>query len=142
MENIIHEEKYMSTKEKKVMLIYKNVIISRIAREMLRKIGFSQFIEVDNRSDALANLMAGNIDLVVSDQSLEVDGGGISRDWRNLGNSQIIPFVIISKQGSIDIILAAGRAGVDEYIVLPCSLSSSEQKEFVQAVCKKLDKFL
>ncbi|MFA4941959.1 MAG: hypothetical protein WC582_05245 [Patescibacteria group bacterium] len=131
----------MSVEEKKVLLIYKTSITSRIAKIILQKIGFALFIEVNNRSDALAHLMAGGIDLVVSDQSREIDGAEILKSWKENEKFEPIPFVIISKEGKIDIILYAGRAGVDEYILISPCLSSPEQKELLSAVRKKLERF-
>jgi CheY-like chemotaxis protein len=132
----------MPAEGKNILLIYKTDITHRIVIATLRKIGFTKFIEVNGRSNALANLMAGGINLIVSDQSCEIDGIEILKSWEGNEKFQPIPFVIISKEGKADVILAAGKAGVDEYILIPPCLSASEQKEFIQAVHKKLEKFL
>jgi two-component system chemotaxis response regulator CheY len=126
--------------EKKVLLIYKDKILRRIVKEILRKIGFSRFVETDNRSEALANLMLGTIDLVVSDQNETVDGVEILKNWKENEKFKLVVFFIMTREGKTDVILSAGRAGVDGYILIPVGSSASDQKFLLQDISKRMKK--
>ena len=92
----------------------------RIIRNLLKQLGFE---DVDNASDgttALAKLKQKRYGLVISDWNMEpMTGYELLRHVRADENLRTTPFIMVTAESKTENVIAAKKAGVNNYIVKP-----------------------
>ncbi len=101
----------------------------RIIRNLLRQLGFA---DVDDASDglgAIAKMRAKRYGLVISDWNMEpMTGFDLLRQVRADPDLGETPFIMITAESKTENVVAARKAGVNNYIVKPFNAQTLKSK--------------
>ena len=101
----------------------------RIICNLLKQLGYEN---IDNASDgatALAKLRGGRYGLVISDWNMEpMSGYELLRELRNDPALKRTPFIMVTSESKTENVIAAKKAGVDNYIVKPFNAQTLKAK--------------
>ncbi|MBK9080847.1 MAG: response regulator [Rhizobiales bacterium] len=105
----------------------------KIVRGLLRQLGFENVDEARNGAEALAKLRAKPYGLVISDWNMEpMNGLELLRRVRE-DVAHPVRFIMVTAESKTEHVLAARRAGVDNYIVKPFNAQTLRSK--IETVC-------
>jgi two-component system chemotaxis response regulator CheY len=121
----------------KVLVVDDYSTMRRIIRNLLGQIGYSDVEEASDGNEALSRLRSGvNFGLVISDWNMEpMTGYDLLREVRNDPKLQKIKFIMVTAESKTDNVVAAKKAGVDNYIVKPFNAQTLQSK--INAVLEK-----
>src|SRR5882724_450620 len=92
----------------------------RIIRNLLRQLGFEDVDDAPDGSAALAKLRSKPYGLVISDWNMEpMTGYDLLREVRSDPSIGKTPFIMVTAESKTENVIAAKKAGVDNYIVKP-----------------------
>jgi two-component system chemotaxis response regulator CheY len=101
----------------------------RIICNLLKQLGFQNVDNATDGSAALAKLRAERYGLVISDWNMEpMSGYDLLKELRAdpaIGNT---PFIMITAESKTENVIAAKRAGVNNYIVKPFNAETLHSK--------------
>jgi two-component system, chemotaxis family, chemotaxis protein CheY len=101
----------------------------RIIRNLLRQLGFDDVDEANDGTAALSKMRQRNYGLVISDWNMTpMTGYELLQQVRadpELGKTR---FIMITAESKTENVIAAKRAGVDNYIVKPFNAQTLEHK--------------
>lgn len=121
----------------RVLVVAASSTMRRIVSNTLGKMGHADILEATSGSDGLERVTDGSVDLVITDWSLPgMSGIEFVRLLRTVESGTRLPVLMITGNVTQDNILAAVRAGVDEYVVKPFSLQTLKDK--IDAVLAKV----
>ena len=101
----------------------------RIIRNLLRQLGFEQIDEANDGSMALAKMRTRRYGLVISDWNMEpMTGYDLLREVRADPNLATTPFIMITAESKTENVIAAKKAGVNNYIVKPFNAATLKTK--------------
>ena len=101
----------------------------RIIRNLLKQLGFENVDDASDGSTALAKLRAKRYGLVISDWNMEpMTGFELLREVRADPALGKTPFIIVTAESKTDNVIAAKKAGVDNYIVKPFNAQTLRHK--------------
>src|SRR5215813_573744 len=101
----------------------------RIIRNLLKQLGFENVDDGSDGSTALAKLRAKRYGLVISDWNMEpMTGFELLREVRADPALGKTPFIIVTAESKTDNVIAAKKAGVDNYIVKPFNAQTLRHK--------------
>ncbi|MGD9867060.1 MAG: response regulator [Hyphomicrobiales bacterium] len=106
---------------------YKTMI--RIIRNLLKQLGFSEVDEASDGTAALEMLKKRKYGLVISDWNMEpMTGYELLKEVR--GNDQFarLPFIMVTAESKTENVIAAKKAGVNNYIVKPFNAATLKAK--------------
>ncbi|MBV8566514.1 MAG: response regulator [Methylobacteriaceae bacterium] len=108
----------------------------RIVRGLLSQIGLENVDDAPNGSAALEKLKTKKYDLVISDWNMQpVTGIELLQTVRADASLADTRFIMVTAESKTDNVLAAKRAGVDNYIVKPFNAKILKAK--IEAVCQQ-----
>jgi two-component system, chemotaxis family, chemotaxis protein CheY len=106
----------------------------RILRNLLKQIGFSNIDDASDGSEALAKMREKQYSLVISDWQMEpMTGYELLKEVRQDCDLKAMPFIMVTAESKTENVIAAKRAGVDNYIVKPFNAATLKSK--IAAVC-------
>ncbi len=106
---------------------YKTML--RIIRNLLKQIGFNNVDDAMDGSDALNKLRGKTYDLIISDWNMEpMTGYELLKEVRADAMLKAIPFIMITAESKTDNVIAAKKAGVNNYIVKPFNAATLKTK--------------
>ena len=106
---------------------YKTML--RIIRNLLGELGFKDIDEATDGSTALESLRAKKYDLVISDWNMEpMTGLDLLREVRADEQLKPLPFIMITAESKTENVVAAKKAGVNNYIVKPFNAATLRSK--------------
>lgn len=106
---------------------YKTMI--RIIRNLLKQLGFSDVDDASDGTDALSKLRKKKYSLVISDWNMEpMTGYELLREVRGDDALKPTPFIMITAESKTENVIAAKKAGVDNYIVKPFNAATLKSK--------------
>ena len=101
----------------------------RIIRNLLRQIGFADVDDANNGAAALDKMRAKRYGLVISDWNMEpMTGYDLLQQVRadpGFGNT---PFIMVTAESKTENVIAAKKAGVNNYIVKPFNAQTLKAK--------------
>jgi two-component system chemotaxis response regulator CheY len=101
----------------------------RIIRNLLKQLGFLNVDDATDGSAALAKLRAKRYGLVISDWNMEpMTGYDLLREVRADPNLVKTPFIMVTAESKTENVIAAKKAGVDNYIVKPFNAQTLQHK--------------
>ena len=101
----------------------------RIIRNLLRQLGFENVDEASDGRAALAKLRARKFGLVISDWNMEpMTGYELLQEVRADRALFAMPFIMITAESKTDNVIAAKKAGVNNYIVKPFNAATLKGK--------------
>jgi len=106
---------------------YKTML--RIIRNLLRQIGFNNVDEASDGATALQKLRRDNFGLVISDWNMEpMTGLQLLKEVRADEKLRGLPFIMVTAESKTENVIAAKKAGVNNYIVKPFNAATLKTK--------------
>lgn len=106
---------------------YKTMV--RIIRNLLKQIGFDDVDEAADGAEALTKLRERKYGLVISDWNMEpMTGYELLKQVRADDALSEIPFIMITAEAKSENVIAARKAGVNNYIVKPFNAQTLKGK--------------
>lgn len=107
---------------------YKTMI--RIIRNLLKQLGFENVEEAADGQEALQKMQGGpKFGLVISDWNMEpMTGYELLKQVRGDDKLKGTPFIMITAESKTENVIAAKRAGVNNYIVKPFNAATLKAK--------------
>jgi two-component system, chemotaxis family, chemotaxis protein CheY len=106
---------------------YKTMI--RIIRNLLKQLGFANVDEAGDGSAALDMMRTKDYGLVISDWNMEpMTGYELLREVRADDRLSRTPFIMVTAESKTDNVVAAKKAGVNNYIVKPFNAATLKAK--------------
>lgn len=101
----------------------------RIIRNLLKQIGYENVDDAANGEAALEKIKAKRYGLVISDWNMEPMTGFelLQRVRADAANAET-PFIMVTAESKTDNVLAARKAGVNNYIVKPFNAQTLKLK--------------
>lgn len=106
---------------------YKTMI--RIIRNLLKQLGFNEVDEAADGTEALEKMKARKYGLVISDWNMEpMTGYELLKQVRADDSLGKTPFIMITAESKTENVIAAKKAGVNNYIVKPFNAATLKAK--------------
>jgi two-component system chemotaxis response regulator CheY len=106
---------------------YKTMI--RIIRNLLKQLGFSDVDDAADGTQALDMLRQKKYGLIISDWNMEpMTGYELLREIRTDDNLSRTPFIMVTAESKTENVIAAKKAGVNNYIVKPFNAATLKSK--------------
>ncbi len=101
----------------------------RIIRNLLKQLGFEDVDDASDGSSALSKMRSKRYGLVISDWNMEpMTGYDLLREIRCDPNLARTPFIMVTAESKTDNVIAAKKAGVNNYIVKPFNAQTLKAK--------------
>ena len=101
----------------------------RIIRNLLRQLGFEHIDEATDGTAALNKLRDKRYGLVISDWNMEpMTGYELLKEVRADPSLQKTPFIMVTAESKTENVIAAKKAGVNNYIVKPFNAQTLKTK--------------
>lgn len=106
---------------------YKTMI--RIIRNLLKQLGFTNVDDAADGTEALAKMRGRPYGLVISDWNMEpMTGYELLQEVRSDEQLKPTPFIMITAESKTENVVAAKKAGVNNYIVKPFNAATLKTK--------------
>lgn len=106
---------------------YKTMI--RIIRNLLKQLGFQNVDEAEDGAAALSKLRMKQYGLVISDWNMEpMTGYELLKEVRADEKLKSTPFIMVTAESKTENVVAAKKAGVNNYIVKPFNAATLKGK--------------
>lgn len=106
---------------------YKTML--RIILNLLKQLGFHNVDEATDGAETLNKLRSKNYDLVISDWNMEpMTGYELLKEVRSDDMLKALPFIMVTAESKTDNVIAAKKAGVNNYIVKPFNAATLKSK--------------
>ena len=106
---------------------YKTMI--RIIRNLLKQLGFNDVDEASDGREALAKMRQRRYGLVISDWNMEpMTGYELLKEVRADTSLARTPFIMVTAESKTENVIAAKKAGVNNYIVKPFNAQTLKGK--------------
>jgi len=106
---------------------YKTMV--RIVRNLLKQLGFANVDEANDGNAALNMMREKNYGLIISDWNMEpMTGYELLREIRADDDLSRTPFIMVTAESKTDNVIAAKKAGVNNYIVKPFNAATLKSK--------------
>lgn len=113
----------------RVLIVDDFATMRRIIRNILRQLGFTNFVEADDGVAAWEILCREHIDFIVSDWNMpNMTGIDLLRKVRATEQTTRIPFLMVTAEAQQENIIEAVQARVSNYIVKPFTADTLRQK--------------
>ena len=107
---------------------YKTMI--RIIRNLLKQLGFEDVDEATDGTEALGKLKERRYGLVISDWNMEpMTGYELLKQVRGDTSLARTPFIMVTAESKTENVIAAKKAGVNNYIVKPFNAADAEGQD-------------
>jgi two-component system, chemotaxis family, chemotaxis protein CheY len=101
----------------------------RIIRNLLKQLGFENVDEAADGAEALAKMRTTKYGLVISDWNMEpMTGYELLREVRADEILKPTPFIMVTAESKTENVIAAKKAGVNNYIVKPFNVQTLKTK--------------
>ncbi len=92
----------------------------RILRNLLKQLGYENVDDASDGSQALTMIQNKQYGLVISDWNMEpMTGYDLLRQVRSRSETMRLPFIMVTAESKTENVIAAKKAGVNNYIVKP-----------------------
>src|SRR6201997_1836304 len=112
-----------------VLVVDDYATMIRIIRNLLKQLGFENIDDASDGSAALNKMRGKKYGLVISDWNMEpMTGYDLLREVRADPNLATTPFIMITAESKTENVIAAKKAGVNNYIVKPFNAATLKTK--------------
>jgi two-component system, chemotaxis family, chemotaxis protein CheY len=119
-----------------VLVVDDYTTMVRIIRNLLRQLGFADIDDAPDGAAALAKMHSKRYGLVISDWNMEpMTGFELLREVRADPEIGETPFIMVTAESKTENVIAARKAGVNNYIVKPFNAQTLKAK--IEAVFAK-----
>jgi two-component system, chemotaxis family, chemotaxis protein CheY len=106
---------------------YKTMV--RIIQNLLKELGFNNLDEAADGQEALIKMKTKKYGLVISDWNMEpMTGYELLQAVRADDDLKATPFIMVTAESKTENVIAAKKAGVNNYIVKPFNAATLKQK--------------
>jgi len=106
---------------------YKTMI--RIIRNLLKQLGFSDVDDAADGTEALEKARGKKYGLIISDWNMEpMTGYELLKEVRGDETLSRTPFIMVTAESKTENVIAAKKAGVNNYIVKPFNAATLKAK--------------
>lgn len=106
---------------------YKTMV--RIIRNLLKQLGFQDVDDAADGTEALSKMRQKKYGLVISDWNMEpMTGYELLKEVRGDVQLSRTPFIMVTAESKTENVVAAKKAGVDNYIVKPFNAQTLKSK--------------
>jgi two-component system chemotaxis response regulator CheY len=106
----------------------------RIIRNLLKQLGFDDVDDASDGTAALARMKQKRYGLVISDWNMQpMTGYELLKHVRADEDLRPTPFIMVTAESKTENVIAAKKAGVNNYIVKPFNAQTLKTK--IEAVC-------
>ena len=106
---------------------YKTMV--RIIRNLLKQLDFQNVDDAADGTEALSKMRQKKYGLVISDWNMEpMTGYELLKEVRGDPNLATTPFIMITAESKTENVIAAKKAGVNNYIVKPFNAQTLKSK--------------
>lgn len=121
----------------KVLVADDFATMRKIVRNILKQIGFDNIVEAEDGQAAMQVLRNENIGLVVTDWNMpNMNGLELLQKIRTDPKTAHLPVLMVTAEGLKDNVVAAVKAGVNNYVVKPFTAEILQEK--IEQIFKKL----
>lgn len=107
-------------KNMRILIVDDYATMLRILRNLLKQLGFENVHDASDGQEALRCFGQNKYDLVISDWNMEpMTGFELLKAVRSNPDTASTKFIMITAESATDNVIAAKRAGVDNYIIKP-----------------------
>ena len=101
----------------------------RIIRNLLKQLGFEDVDEASDGSEALSKMRERRYGLIISDWNMQpMTGYELLKQVRADRDLHATPFIMVTAESKTENVIAAKRAGVNNYIVKPFNAQTLKAK--------------
>jgi two-component system, chemotaxis family, chemotaxis protein CheY len=101
----------------------------RIIRNLLKQLGFENVDQAADGAEALHKMQTKKYGLVISDWNMEpMTGYELLREVRASELLKATPFIMVTAESKTENVIAAKKAGVNNYIVKPFNVQTLKSK--------------
>ena len=101
----------------------------RIIRNLLKQIGYEHVDEATDGSEALTKMRGKRYGLIISDWNMEpMTGYELLKEVRADPGLTKTPFIMVTAESKTENVIAAKKAGVNNYIVKPFNAQTLKNK--------------
>jgi two-component system chemotaxis response regulator CheY len=101
----------------------------RILRNLLKQLGFQDIDDAADGSAALTKMRKKHYGLVISDWNMEpMTGYDLLKEMRGDPGLRKTPFIMVTAESKTENVIAAKKAGVNNYIVKPFNAQTLQTK--------------
>ena len=101
----------------------------RILRNLLKQLGFQDIDDAADGTAALAKMRQKKYGLVISDWNMEpMTGYDLLKEVRGDPGLAATPFIMVTAESKTENVIAAKKAGVNNYIVKPFNAATLKTK--------------
>ena len=101
----------------------------RIIRNLLKQLGFDNVDDAADGTQALEMINQKQYGLVISDWNMEpMTGYELLKEVRSRGDTARLPFIMVTAESKTENVIAAKKAGVNNYIVKPFNAQTLKGK--------------
>ena len=112
-----------------VLVVDDYATMVRIIRNLLKQLGFEDVDDAPDGATALTKMRAKKYGLVISDWNMEpMSGYELLREVRADPALGETPFIMVTAESKTDKVIAARKAGVNNYIVKPFNAQTLRAK--------------
>jgi two-component system chemotaxis response regulator CheY len=112
-----------------ILIVDDYATMVRIIRNLLGQIGFDDVDDASDGSGALTKLRAKRYGLVISDWNMEpMTGYELLREVRADPAIAQTPFIMVTAESKTENVIAAKKAGVNNYIIKPFNAQTLQHK--------------
>jgi two-component system chemotaxis response regulator CheY len=111
----------------KILVVDDSATMRRIVIRTLTDIGYKDFVEAENGQLALAAVLKGGIELVITDWNMPVMNGLEFVTELRAAHPDLPVLMVTTNGSSVDVIQAL-KAGVNNYVVKPFTPATMKEK--------------
>ncbi len=126
----------MENPRKNVLVVDDVEVTRKIICNILKWIGFEKIFEAEDGNTALSILEESRVDLIITDWNMpQMSGLELVQKIRANPKHQHSPVLMVTAEGQEEYLLAAVKAGIDNYVVKP--FKAEMLKEQIEIAFKK-----
>jgi len=119
----------MSEKNIKVLIVDDFATMRKVVRNLLKQVGYADIVEAEDGVMALKALKSQKIDFIISDWNMpNMTGLELLKAVRADAELANTPFLMVTAEALQDNVVAAVKAGVNNYIVKPFTAEVLNEK--------------
>jgi len=104
----------------RILIVDDFATMRRIVRNILKQLGYTNAEDADDGTSALALLKSEKFDFVITDWNMpKMTGLDLLKSMRSDPNLKDIPVLMVTAEALQENIVAAAKAGVNDYVVKP-----------------------
>jgi two-component system chemotaxis response regulator CheY len=116
-------------KNMNILLVDDYKTMLRILSNLMKQLGFNNLTEACDGKEALQKLKEKEFGLVVSDWNMEpMSGYDLLIEVRKDARLKDLPFILVTAESKTENVIAAKKAGVNNYIVKPFNAATLKTK--------------